>query len=485
MIPSDISNIDRSTAQTVADGHVECILNHYSASGALLTPALDFLLALALHRNPEIARIGTNAIFGSIVEQLSDSFEPRYCDLYDRIFAHLISVFCTTQQGQPVRALLSRFGIRDREGLLARRARMRSQPVVPPWRSPSLVVVLSRITLGADVACTSVVISAVRHLYPHAEVLFAGPEASYQLFRGDPMVRHLHISYDRHGTFADRIASWLRLVEALDAELARRGQPEHLVIDPDSRLTQLGILPIVDDDRRYHYFESRSYRREGMAEIGRLTAVWMSERFGSPADLLPATRLSQSDIQLADDIRTCFRKSGADRVVSVSFGVGGNQRKRIGAAFEKDLLRAFLQRGLTVVVTCGGSREEVNEVRATAENLAREGWTLVKWQAQDLRYAKESAPRPPALVLWQGDTGAFAAAIRAGDLYVGYDSAGQHLAAAMSVPTVCIFTAGMPRRHMERWKACGPGPVRCIQASGPADALPAVLQATDDLLGSR
>ena len=34
--------------------------------------------------------------------------------------------------------------------------------------------------------------------------------------------------------------------------------PDCLVLDPDSRLTQLGLLPICDEDR-YHLFESRAY----------------------------------------------------------------------------------------------------------------------------------------------------------------------------------------------------------------------------------
>lgn len=483
LISLDIPHIALSEAEAIASRQVEQVLNHYSASGRLLTSALDTLLALAVHRDPAIARVGTDAIFGSIVERLSDSFEPSYCDLYDRIFAHLISRFRQTERGRAVGRMLSRFGIHDAKGVLERRSRLRSAPVVPPKRPPALAVVLSRITLGADVACTGVVISAVRHLYPNAEVLFAGTRASYDLFRGDGRVSHLEVGYDRRGAFAERIGAWLCLVEALDAELARRGRLDYIVIDPDSRLTQLGLLPVTDDDRRYHYFESRSYRREGVGEIARLTAMWMSERFGSPDTLLPALCLASEDRTLASEVRRRLRESGAERVVSISFGVGGNERKRLGAAFEHELLRALLRRGHTVLLTCGGSREEIKDVEATVGCVAQEGWAVTRWHAEELRRGTALAPRPPAVVLWQGDTGAFAAAIQASDLYIGYDSAGQHLAAALSVPTICVFTGGTPSRHMERWRACGPGPVRCIQAPGAGQALTAVLSAVENLAG--
>lgn len=483
MISLDTPHIAPSEAEAIAGQQVELVLNYYSASGRLLTPALDVLLALAVHGDPTVARVGTDAIFGSIVERLSDSFEPSYCDLYDRIFAHLISRYRETERGRAVGRMLSRFGIHDAKGVLERRTRLRNAPVVPPKRPPALAVVLSRITLGADVACSGVVISALRHLYPNAEVLFAGPRASYNLYRGDRLVSHLDVSYDRHGVFAERIGAWLHLVEALDAELARRGYPDYVVIDPDSRLTQLGLLPVTDDDRRYHYFESRSYRREGVGEIARLTALWMSERFGSPDTLLPSLSLAPEDRTLASEVRERFRERGAGRVVSISFGVGGNERKRLGAAFEQDLLRALLGRGHTVLLTCGGSREEIEDVEATVGGVAQGGWAVARWHAQDLRQGAVPALRLPAVVLWQGDTGAFAAAIQASDLYVGYDSAGQHIAAALAVPTVCMFTGGTPRRHMERWRACGPGPVRCVQASTASQALTAVLSAVEALAG--
>jgi len=478
----DIPRIALPQAEAVAGEQVERLLSHYSASGELLTSALDTLLALAVHHDPAVARVGTEAIFGSIVEQLSDSFEPKYCDLYDRIFAHLVSVFRTTERGQPVGRMLSRFGIHDEQGLLARRARLRNGPVVPLKHPPSLVAVLSRITLGADVACTGVVISAVRYLYPHSQVLFVGPSTSYRLYCGDPLVSHLEVNYDRHGAFADRMAAWLHLVQALDEELDRRGRPDCIVIDPDSRLTQLGLLPVVDDDRRYHYFESRSYRMEGVGEIARLTALWMSGRFGSPEALLPSLRLSAEDRRLAEEVGRRLREAGGRRVVSVSFGVGGNDRKRVGAGFERDLLRALLRIGFTVLVTCGGSRSEVDEVRSVANSIAHEGWPLVEWRAEDVRHGLAQGPLQPSMLLWQGHTGAFAAAIQASDVYVGYDSAGQHVAAALGVPTICIFAAGTPRRHMERWRACGPGPVHCIQASGPDQALSEVLCAVRSLL---
>ena len=56
---------------------------------------------------------------------------------------------------------------------------------------------------------------------------------------------------------------------------------------------------------------------------------------------------------------------------------------------------------------------------------------------------------------WEGSFAGFAAIISASRLYVGYDSAGQHVAAATGIPLITIF-AGFPALRMfDRWRPTG------------------------------
>ncbi|SPF49145.1 ADP-heptose:LPS heptosyltransferase-like protein (fragment) [Candidatus Sulfopaludibacter sp. SbA4] len=56
---------------------------------------------------------------------------------------------------------------------------------------------------------------------------------------------------------------------------------------------------------------------------------------------------------------------------------------------------------------------------------------------------------------WDGSFAGFAAIIAGARLYVGYDSAGQHVAAECGVPLVSIF-AGFPvPRMFDRWRPTG------------------------------
>ena len=113
------------------------------------------------------------------------------------------------------------------------------------------VYVLSRITLGADVAVTSVVLDAMKRRFPDAEICFVGPSKNAELFLDDPRILPISVVYGRSALLLDRLVAAKELQDILD-------DPASLVIDPDSRLTQLGLIPVCDD-ARYFFFESRAY----------------------------------------------------------------------------------------------------------------------------------------------------------------------------------------------------------------------------------
>ena len=70
---------------------------------------------------------------------------------------------------------------------------------------------------------------------------------------------------------------------------------------------------------------------------------------------------------------------------------------------------------------------------------------------------ERAAERSGAKVkFWEGSFAGFARIIARSRLYAGYDSAGQHVAAACGVPLISIF-AGFPcPRMFDRWKPTGP-----------------------------
>jgi ADP-heptose:LPS heptosyltransferase len=327
------------------------------------------------------------ALFGILVEGLADRFEPALCAAYARLFSQAIA-------GQDPATLVARY---DR----VRRTR-------PVACEPTRVLVLSRVTLGADVAVTSVLLAAAKQAYANAEIVFAGPRKNFELFVADSRLTHAAVEY-RRGSLQERLAVW-------DDLKALAAAPGCLVLDPDSRLTQLGLLPIGAEDR-YHLFESRAYGGGSELSLPALAAQWSHETLGV-SNAAPYVAAGQ-----APGLSTPY--------ISISLGVGENPAKRIPDPFEPDLL-ALLSARLPLVIDRGAGGEEAARVeRAVAQSGAR-------------------------ATFWEGSFAGFAKVITGSTLYVGYDSAGQHVAAACGVPLISIF-AGFPAPRMfHRWRPSGP-----------------------------
>ena len=169
------------------------------------------------------------AFLSIVVERLGDLFEPRFCETYDRLFTQ--AILRTAPE-------------------LASRLRNPIERTAPP-DSAKRVYVLSRVTLGADVAVTSVMLDAAKRRYPNAEIVFVGPRKSYELFEADPRIRHLPAPYARSGALRDRLQASASL-----------WFEDGIVIDPDSRLSQLGLISVCDE-RNYFHFPSRAYGGDG------------------------------------------------------------------------------------------------------------------------------------------------------------------------------------------------------------------------------
>lgn len=331
-----------------------------------------------------------HALFSILVEGLADRFEPSLCDVYARLFARAV------ESDDPA-SLVERY----------ERVR-RTRPVES---NPRRVFVLSRITLGADVAVTSVLLAAAKQRFPEAEVVFVGPNKNYELFAGDPRVHHATVSYKRGG-LRDRLAVWDELKELLSV-------PDSLVLDPDSRLTQLGLLPVCPEDH-YHLFESRAYGGDSEGTLSELTGQWAAESLGiggaKPYVALPAPGP--------------WAPAPGPRI-AVSLGVGENPAKRIPDPFEEELIALLARGGTPLCIDRGAGGEEAERVTCA---VGRSG---VK------------------ATFWEGSFAGFAAIIAGARLYVGYDSAGQHVAAACGVPLISVF-AGFPvPRMFHRWRPSG------------------------------
>jgi hypothetical protein len=351
---------------------------------------LDALVERALDESDEfVARAATRALFTIVIERLGDLFEPALCEVYAKLFSHVIA-----------RALPDY----TPDDLLLRYKRMRAVRRFPGGEVRK-VYVLSRVTLGADIAVTSVALAAAKERFPEAQICLVGPAKNAELFASDDRIGSVPIAYGRGSLLRDRLSAAVELQSTVDEIGA-------IVIDPDSRLTQLGLIPVCDD-ARYFFFESRAFGGDSDAALSSLTGEWVAEVFNVGI--------------LRSYVAPPRREKVAD--VAISWGVGENGSKRVDDDFELAILTRVLEQGRSVILDRGAGGEETERVNGLYDQLGR----------------------PTSLLLHDGSYASFAGHILNSEMFIGYDSAGQHVANAAGIPLVSVFAGYASVRTLARW----------------------------------
>jgi len=446
-------------------------------AGAEPMEAVDRLCAMATSPNPALAREGTQAIFHRIVEPLADSFDSAGCRRYARFFAQVLAFCRRLPQGRAIDERLTAFGLRGPEVFLARAERLRQLHAVSAQRQRRLkkVLVLSRVTLGADVAVTSVILDRMKRVAAGAEICLLGSPKTGSLFASDARIRLVPVEYRRSGTLLERLDTWLALVEVVAAETAGLAAGEYLVLDPDSRLTQLGMLPVTASEESYRFFEGRSFAREGVNRLGQLTGRWLDEVFGAAAEpSFPYVSLAPADQGRGRRLRQGI----VGRLAAVNLGVGDNPNKRVDDPFEHDLLLALLEAGYKVVLDRGAGEDELQRSGELIAALEGQGKTALP---VDALAVDASIVATADVITWEGSLSGFAGLIGVADLYVGYDSAGGHLAAALGVPAISVFAGAASARMRDRWSPWGRVTAHVIVVEDGADPRQILRQVQEQL----
>lgn len=438
--------------------------------------AVSLVGALAGHANREIAEVVTSLLFREGIERINDSFTPSAEEVYRRLFSQVVHYWSRRPEGRFLAKGLQFFAVADEKQLVDRQRALASRPVPTASERAAVrkILFLSRVTVGADVAITSVLMDGVRRALPGAERVLLGAGRMRELYGGEAGLRIRSIDYPRGGTLLARLQSWPVTLAAIEEELEGLAPGEGWVIDPDSRLTQLGLLPLLPADRGYYHFPSRATWIAGEPAaglpLGRLAARWIDHLLSdalqeSPEEILPYLALPKQEGEVgratAEWIRGGIEGAGA-KLTTVSFGVGGNATKRLTPEHETAILDHLTRQG-RVILDSGGSAAERAAVEEVLSPLRVSGVTIAEArEGEPIATWFRDTPRP-TILRWEGGIGSLAGLIAASDQYLGYDSSGQHLAAALGVPGLTLFLTDNPPAFAERWRPSGKGEVRVLR----------------------
>lgn len=436
-------------------------LDRYFFNDTFETEYIQLLCEIATSAGDEaMARVGAAALFGIVVESLCDDFEELQTKAYNRLMSQILT-YCRQQPGgDALNASMTQFGLITYDDLYRRAERLRKSSCnYRDLPSPSKILLLSRVTLGADVAITSVLVQRFARLFPDAEIVILGSAKVHRLFSGNPRVRLREVNYLHRGGLMERLQSWFQVLQDVDAESRETRQGTMLLVDPDSRLSQLGVLPLIDD-RHYLFFNSRgSLAYDPKMSVSEMANYWFNQVTGTKDFCYPAIWLDEGIRDAALKYRESLLQAGCRRIVSMNLGVGGNSRKRIDGLFEQEAIMELLREpGTVLLLDRGFGDEELARTGVLLDTVRRGGYPVF-----DVSFSRLGAARTGAgLVGIQADIAEAAALIAVSHEYIGYDSACQHLAAAMEVATYTIFAGSNNTRFVRRWRPFGLGKTELI-----------------------
>jgi ADP-heptose:LPS heptosyltransferase len=430
-------------------------LDHYYQDGHYEQDYIDLICEMATaFPQIELNNIVSTVFFSVVIEELCDDYEDFQFKAYNRVMSQVISYCRKLPSGAWLDQCLNRFHLHYADDIAARAERIRTleHRIDSAGKNVCQIFIPSRITVGADVAIVSVIIQRLYLIFPQAQIILLGSPKLAEIFSANPRLRIIQLDYVRRGSLLERFSSWQKLLEIIDEQTKSADRDTALVIDPDSRILQLGILPVISDEN-YLYFDTHNdWLSSKNACMSELTNAWLDKVFGPGKFCYPQLWLDPSLLNQAKKITGSLIKNGCSKITAINFGFGGNPRKRLGPDFEKKLVCELLKQPKAVVILDRGfGTEELNASQQIIDELQSKGHPVLQNQFGRIDVGNFSH----GLLAVECNTGEIASLIANSHDFIGYDSACQHISAALAVPTITIFTGSNNPRFIRRWSACG------------------------------
>lgn len=429
-------------------------LDHYIQRDFYQPEYIDLLCEMAtFFAETETNNVASAALFEIIVEGLCDDFEDFRLEAYVRVMSQVISYCRKLPPGEKLNRSLNKYGVTSFEKLFDRAIKLHTRKFSCHTDKPvERAIILSRVTIGADVAITSVIIQRLLQIWPDAEIVLVANPKLRGIFGGNPQIRIRELNYSRRGGLLQRFESWYQALDILTDEMPPDRKDRVLIIDPDSRISQLGLLPVTTDGN-YLFFNSRGGSlASSHLSMAELANRWFDSVFGLSGFCYPRVWAPGLYRLRAKKMAAALRESGCKRIVSVNFGIGGNPRKRVDSEFETKLLLEILKvPGTVIILDKGFGDEELARSNRLLQIIESRGHETAEFDFEHIDGGKTNH----GIIAVQCGIGEMASLISISDQFVGYDSACQHISAALGIPTVTVFAGTNNMGFMRRWSACG------------------------------
>jgi hypothetical protein len=432
----------------------KCALRFMSAFKAGDKPDMACIKELceqAMGEDKSLAATALKSLYGTIIEGLCDDFSDQGVRLNNQVLLHLLFKVASSGKLEGLEQLLTLHGLTGPGAALQRYETLLDLSNKPLSLKPTRIIVLSRVTIGADIMITSIVVQRLKEVFPHALIELLGSRYLVELFHNCAALNFTELDYEKNCSLPQRIGISVKIYNEVRLRCMGYGEENVLLVDPDSRLSQLGLIPIMPLEQT-RYFCSRSpVFADHSGSLAASCNRWLDYWLGSKETFtFPAVFLSENCLAAARRFSGRLRQAGS-RVIVISFGVGRNEDKRIADPFEEMLLHELLlSPDRLVILDSGRSAEGLARVEKHLSRISAKGFPTAFFAEKDL--SAGIVPFRNGAIGFRGSIGMIGALIAEADGFFGYDSCCQHLAAASGTQGVAVFSGHPSERFLHRWR---------------------------------
>lgn len=409
------------------------------------------LCDLAMGEDKSLAAAALKSLYGIVIEGLCDDFSDQGVRLNNKVLLNLLFKVAGSGKLEGLEQLLSRNGLTEHRAVLQRYKKLLALSEKPLSFKPSRIIVLSRVTIGADIMITSIILQRLKEAFPNALIELLGSRYLAGLFHNCSALHFTELDYDKNYSLLQRIGISVKVYNEVRLRCSEYGKENLLLVDPDSRLSQLGLIPLMPLEQTRYFCSRSSVFADDSGSLAANCNRWLDHWLGSRKTFtFPAVFLSEKCKAAALSFTGRLRQAGS-QVIVISFGVGRNERKRIADPFEEKLLDELLfTPNRLIILDSGRSSEGLARVEKHLSRIGARGFQTVFFAEKDL--SAGIVPFRDGVIGFRGSIGMIGALISEADGFFGYDSCCQHLAAASGTQGVVVFSGYPSERFLQRWR---------------------------------
>ncbi|MFA5350183.1 MAG: type I phosphomannose isomerase catalytic subunit [Candidatus Omnitrophota bacterium] len=451
------------------------VKNHHLEARVLA----ETLIRIGMYQDGAIAKTALGPIFAGVVEYLNDFLTVEARDIFSRFICQMITIAREYPECEEFSRKLSEFGLHTEADLLSYHNRIRKELTfkeTTPRDQIKGIVVLPRMTIGAETAVNAAMINRILELYPNTTVYFIADKKIIPMLEGNPRVKVLVLKQaSRRGAgLGSRLTAWLDILAQV-----REINPDY-VFSADSRVDSQGLFPLVPAER-YFYWENTIKRGEPMKTLATLVNEKMDKVFGLRQDgiSVPTLYFTEVTTRFARTLKKKLNLAGR-YVVAIKYDVGGEYSKSLGQEFNREHLKVVLSSNTIVIMDRGFDEEELKQSQELIDMAKESGVTVIEVTDKDGGLGRQVDALDAAdvvggksvLIVFYGTIGGWVSLTGIANQAFSYDSVNQHVAAADKVfhgesvmpgtPVVIAFTGYHSEIFPVAWRPTGRNRVEAI-----------------------